>query len=59
MQYVGTENSQRLMQIIKKYYEVSEEYSGKLYFGMIFYWNYKYGMVYMSILVHIEEALKK
>ena len=47
------------MQIIKKYYEVSEEYAGKLYFGMIFYWNYKYGMVYMSILVHIEEALKK
>ena len=45
VKYIGKENADHLMGALKKHYEVEEDWTGGLYCGIAFNWNYEKGWV--------------
>lgn len=44
------------MDILKEYYEISEDWKGKKYTGLIFDWDYEKWEVDVSMLGYVERC---
>lgn len=52
------EHAQHLVDILKEYYEISEDWKGKKYTGLIFDWDYEKWEVDVSMLGYVERCWK-
>jgi hypothetical protein len=59
IKYIGKENADHLLNALKETYEVTEDWSGKLYCGISLDWYYKKKTVDMSMPGYIANALHK
>ena len=59
VKYVGKEHADHLMESLKKYYPVAEDWTGGLYCGITLEWNYKEGYVDTSMPEYVAAALKR
>ncbi len=59
VKYVGLQHAQHLIQTLKKYYKISEDWEGALYCGVSLKWNYKERNVDISIPGYIENMLQR
>jgi endonuclease I len=49
IKYVGKEHADHLLQALKQYYEVTEDWTGALYCGIKLEWNYDNKIVDLSM----------
>jgi len=59
VKYVGKEHADHLVAVIKKHYEVTEDWDGKRYLGLTFDWDYESRCVHLSMPGYIPDALKR
>jgi hypothetical protein len=59
VKYAGREHAADLMECIKKNYNISSNWKGSAYCGLILEWDYKNRTVDLYILGHIKAALHK
>ena len=59
IKYVGKENVLHLLNTLKQWYEVAEDWSGGRYCGMTLNWNYEARYVNISMPGYIHAALHK
>jgi hypothetical protein len=58
VKYVGKEDAMHLICILKEYYEISEDWSGRKYVGITFDWDYRNRRVHLSMPGYITKALQ-
>ena len=59
IKYVGKENATHLIETLKEYYTISEDWGGNKYVGLTIDWDYKGRQVHLSMPGYIEKALKR
>ena len=59
VKYVGKHNAMHLIETLKKYYEVSIDWSGTKYCGLDIAWNYPARSVRISMPLYIPKLLHK
>jgi hypothetical protein len=59
VKYVGKDHADHLLNALKQHYEVTEDWEGKLYCGILLKWDYENRTVDLSMLGYIENALHK
>ena len=59
VKYVGKQNAQHLIDTLKQWYKVSEDWSGSRYCGMTINWQYNKGYVDISMPRYIKQMLHK
>eukprot|EP00957_Ditylum_brightwellii_P173101 13178465-Ditylum_brightwellii.AAC.1 len=59
VKYTNKDDVQHLMQVLRDKYIVSEDWEGKLYYGLTLDWNYTLGTVDISMPGYIKAALHK
>jgi hypothetical protein len=59
VKYVGKEHTDHLLNALKQHYEVTEDWEGKLYCGILLKWDYENRTVDLSIPGYIENVLHK
>ena len=57
VKYFGNKHVEHLITCIEKYYPLSVEWTGRLYCGVILYWDYKQRHVTLSITGCVERAM--
>ena len=59
IKYVGQENLDHLLMALRKYYKVSVDEEGSLYFGITLEWDYKNLTLGISMPGYVEKKLIK
>jgi hypothetical protein len=59
VKYVGRAHANHLLNTLKKYYEVTEDWEGNLYCGISLNWDYKNKTIDLSMPGYIDNALHK
>jgi hypothetical protein len=59
IKYLGKENADHLLNALKEHYEVTEDWSGRLYCGISLDWNYDNKTVDLSMPGYIANSLHK
>ena len=59
IKYVGEENLQHLVSILRENYEISMDKEGTRYVGIHFDWDYKNREVHLSMPGYVKKALKR
>jgi hypothetical protein len=59
VKYFGKEHIDHLIKCIKEKYELTEDWSGNLYFGIKLHWDYNACTVDISMLGYIKKLLQK
>ena len=59
VEYVGTEHAHHLINALKKSYDVSVDWTGKLYIGINLSWNYEQRYVDTSMPQYANKSLRK
>jgi hypothetical protein len=59
VKYVGKEHAMHLISILKQSYEISEDWTGSKYIGIIFDWDYTNKRVHLSMPGYISKALQR
>ena len=49
VKYVGKENSDHLVRVLKQNYDIREDWNGKIYVGLKFDWDYKKQQFHVSM----------
>ena len=57
VKYVGKEHAEHLREVIKKYYPVTEEWTGKRYIGITLDWDYVKRQVHLSIPGYVKKGI--
>ena len=57
VKYLGKEHAEHLREVIKKYYPVTEEWTGKQYIGITLDWDYVKRQVHLSIPGYVKKGL--
>ena len=57
--YFGKEHADHLIKFIKEHYDIIEDWEGKRYLGITFYWNYDTSSIQLSMPNYIPDALKR
>ena len=57
VKFTGKEHAQHLMDVLKKHYEVTEDWDGERYIGITLQWDYDRRKVHISMPGYKEEAL--
>ena len=58
VKYIENQHADHLVSEIKEHYNVTEDWEGKHYIGLIFDWDYVWRHVHISMLGYIPNALK-
>ena len=59
VKYVGKQHARHLMNVLSKFYEMEEDWLGKLYCGITLDWNYREGYVDISMPNYVAKQLVK
>eukprot|EP00970_Alexandrium_tamarense_P017799 scaffold11398_cov137-Alexandrium_tamarense.AAC.1 len=59
VKYVGKEHADHLVSVLKRYYTLSEDWTGSLYCGVSLKWNYKERWVDINMPGYIKNALQR
>ena len=59
IKYVGKKHAQHLLNVLKKTYEMTEDWNGKLICGIHFKWDYNNSTVEMPMPKYVTKALEK
>ena len=59
VKYKGKEHTQHLMNALKKDYEISEDWEGKKYIGLMIDWDYENGKVDVSMPGYVSKTLQQ
>ena len=59
VKYVGKQNVEHLLSVLKTDYKISTEWSSKRYIGIDLDWDYAHKKVYLSMLQYVTDALKR
>ena len=59
VKYVRKEDAEHLMKVLKKYYPVSEEWTGTRYIGITLDWDYEKRQVHLTMPGYVAKALKQ
>ena len=59
VKYVGKEHAQYLMDVLKKFYKMEEDWKGALHCGISLDWNYAEGYVDISMPNYVHKQLTK
>jgi hypothetical protein len=59
VQYVGQQHADHLVRALKREYQISEDWTGGLYFGITLSWDYAARTVHFSMPGYIQKQLKK
>ena len=59
VKYVGTENVENLINILKQYYTISEDWGGTKYVRLTLNWDYEGRKVHFSMPGYMEKVLKR
>ena len=57
VKFTGKEHAQHLMDVLKKHYEVTEDWDGERYIGITLQWDYDRRKVHISMPGYKEDAL--
>jgi hypothetical protein len=58
VKYVGKEHAEHLLHCLEKLYTVTTDWTGALYCGLTFTWNYKQHHIDMAMPGYVEKALQ-
>ena len=59
VKYVGKENVEHLMEVLKQHYQIEEDWEGSKYCGVDLDWDYIKRKVHLSMDGYVEEALQR
>ena len=59
VKYVGKQHARHLVNVLSKFYEMEEDWIGKLYCGVTLDWNYREGYVDISMPNYVAKQLVK
>ena len=59
VKYIGEEHARHLMDVLKLYYKMEENWKGQLYCGITLNWNYYEGYVEISMPNYVTKKLRK
>ena len=59
VKYVGEEHANHLMSVLRKFYDVEEDWTGELYCGITLSWNYNERYVDISMPKYVQKQLVK
>ena len=59
IKYVGREHAEHLLNIIKKDYKLTVDWSGTKYIGLTLDWDYNNGLVHLSMPGYVDKALAR
>ncbi|KAL7460263.1 hypothetical protein ACHAXS_000725 [Conticribra weissflogii] len=59
VKYVRMEHAQHLIQTLKKYYTISEDWEGELYCGVTLKWNYNESYANISMPGYVQKMLQR
>ena len=59
VKYTGKENIQHLINALKETYEISEDWDGALYCGIILHWTYAHGYVDTAMPHYVKQRIKQ
>ena len=59
VKYVGKQHAEHLMSILKKHYDMEEDWKGELYCGITLKWNYAEGYVDIAMPNYVQKQLVK
>ena len=59
VKYERKRDAQHLMETLKRYYPVSEDWKGNRYIGITLNWDYQKRQVHLSMPGYVERALKQ
>ena len=59
VKYIGTEHVQHLLQVLRKHYEIEEDWEGSRYLGITLDWDYPNCKVHLSMPGYVEKALAR
>ena len=57
VKYIGKEHAKHLMDVLKSYYKMEEDWEGKLYCGISLEWNYEEGYVDISMPNYVKKKV--
>ena len=57
VKYIGEEHARHLMDVLKLYYKMGEDWKGQLYCGITLNWNYNKGYVDISMTNYVAKKL--
>ena len=57
VKYVGKRHAEHLMKVLSEFYEMEEDWQGKLYCGITLDWNYEKGYVNLSMPNYVSKQL--
>ena len=57
VKYAGKEHADYLVRVLKEHYEIIEDWEGKKYIGLMFYWYYIKRQVHVSMTGYVYMAL--
>ncbi|KAL7488981.1 hypothetical protein ACHAW6_014748 [Cyclotella cf. meneghiniana] len=57
IKYVGVENTMHLIESLKEYYTISEDWGGNKCIGLTLDWDYKGKQVHLSMPGYLDKAL--
>ena len=57
VKYIGREHAEHLMTVLKKHYNMKEDWKGELYYVMTLKWYYAEEYVNISISNHVHKKL--
>ena len=58
VKYENEKDAKHLMNVLKQYYDITEEWKGERYIGMHLQWDYKGRMIHMAMPGYVEKALQ-
>ena len=59
IKYVGKEHAQHLLNVLKEFYKIEEDWTGSLYYGITLDWHYDQQYVDISMAGYILKQLAK
>ena len=59
IKYVGKEHAQHLLNVLKEFYEIEEDWTGSLYCGITLDWHYDQQYVDISMVNYVLKQLAK
>ena len=59
IKYVGKEHAQHLLNVLKEFYKIEEDWTGSLYCGITLDWHYNQQYVDISIVNYVLKQLAK
>jgi hypothetical protein len=59
VKYTGKQHADHLMSILKKHYNISQDWEGKRYLGLDLDWDYTKRQVHLSMLNYVADAIKR